>query len=148
MTVVPHRGASMYQTSKKVEPVNPYEPSNVASSAQERRRSNRFGFLFAFALLLNGLLFIAIFWTRPSFEAIFMDFDVILPTATTIALSPWTLLGVGALFVFTLAKEFIEGRPKFVRNCNGFVCLATLIIGFAYGAALMLPLIGLVESLS
>jgi len=138
----------MCQTSEKVEPVNPYEPSNVASSAQRRLPSTRFSFAFAFALLLNGGLFAAILWTRHPFGNIFMDFDVELPFATTIALSPWTLLGVGALFVFTFAKEFIQGHPTFVRNCNGLVCLATLILGFAYGAAIFLPLIGLVEALS
>jgi hypothetical protein len=138
----------MCQTSETVKPVNPYEPSNAESSGQGRRPSVRFGFAFAFALVLNGGLFAAILWTRRPFGNIFLDFDVELPIATTIALSPWTLLGVGALLVFTFAKEFVQQQPRFVLNCNRLVCLATLILGFAYGAAIFLPLIKFMESLS
>jgi hypothetical protein len=138
----------MRQTSEKVKPVNPYEPPDVASSGQGRRPSIRFSFAFAAALVLNAGLFAAILWMRRQFGNIFVEFDVELPLATTVALSPWTLLCVGALFVFTVAKEFIQRHPTFVRICNGLVCLATLILGFAFGAAIFLPLIGLVKALS
>ncbi len=138
----------MRQTSKNVEPVNPYESSDVASLGQGRRPSLRFSFAFAAALVLNGGLFVTIVWMRRQFGNIFVEFDVELPLATTIALSPWTLLCVGALFVFTVAKEFIQRHPTFVRICNGLVCLATLILGLAFGAAVFLPLIGLMKALS
>jgi hypothetical protein len=138
----------MCQSSEEPTPVNPYESSATASSGQSVRPAIRFSFVFVLAVLLNGGLFAAIVLTRRPMGSIFVDFEVELPFAATIALSPWTLVGIGGLFVFTIAKQFFPSPPAFTRIFNWLVCLATVVLGFAYGFAVLLPLIGLIKALS
>lgn len=135
-------------TNSGGENLNPYETSTVSPSDKLDRTSFRFSATFILALVLNGVLFVAVLLTQNRFENILMDFDVELSTATVIALSPWIFLMIGSLFLFTVVKELVYTRTKLARICNAFACLAVLIIGSAYAVALFLSLLPLIEDLS
>ena len=127
---------------------NPYEASGVKSDGTSGDSSFRMSVTFVFAVVLSGGLFLAVLFTQSRIESRFLDFGVELPFATICALSPWTLGVAGALFLFTVAKEFIGIDTRLVRLCNGLACLAALILGLIYAAAIFLPLIYISTTLS
>ena len=122
---------------------NPYETGIVTSHEHLGSSYVRFGTSFKFAIVLTGLLILAILLTRNGFKEIFIGFGVELPSATLVALNPGTLVLVCSLFLFTLAKEMFYPPGPLVRISNGLVCLVALVVGIAYVIAVFLPFIKL-----
>lgn len=130
------------------ERTNPYAASPVKDDTTPGGSSFRLNFSFILALLLSGGLLLVILVTQSRYESFFTSFDLSLPSSTIFALSPAMLVLASALFLITVAKEFVGFRTKLVRLCNGIVCLVSLILGLVYVVSLFLPLITLVGTRS
>jgi hypothetical protein len=137
-----------HTTNSSDEGINPYEASTVQSGQRLERSSFRLSATFVIAVVLTGGLLLTVLFTRSRFESIFLDFDTKLPVATSIALSPWTVVAIGVFFLLTLAKEFIGIHSTLVRLYTRFACFAALGIGCAYTVAIFLPLLRIGTPLS
>ncbi len=127
--------------------INPYS-SPHASESNAGSTGFRFNFAFVMALLLTGVLPVAIFFSRGPALKFFDDFGIELPTLTCFAMS-WTfLLLTCGLFLFTLVKEFVLPPVMSTRLINTLSSLTAIVLGILYAFFLGVAILGLIQNLA
>ena len=127
--------------------INPYESPHTS---EPKANSNGFQITFGFvlALMLTGLLPVAIFFSRGRAIQTFVDFDIELPTLTRWAISWAFVLLTCGLFLFTLVKEFVLPPVMSTRMLNSLSSLAAVLLGLFYAFAVGMAFIDLIHSLA
>ena len=101
------------------ENINPYQPPTSPADGEGDRAPWWPGFANLLALLLTVGLLLGVSFTRRRFDQLFADFETELPVATTIALSPVSLVVAVGLLVAALATAFIP-RAHVCRRIDRF----------------------------
>ena len=127
------------------EQINPYE-APTGPLIDVPRREGRFAFWLA--VLLTGGLAVLVLVSRRWFESIYAMYGESPRWPASVAVSPWTMLLIAALFLFTLAKEVVVKRKRLLRHLNLYICLAALVGCFLYFAAIITPLMTIVDEMT
>ena len=130
------------------ENINPYQPPTSPADGEGDRAPWWPGFANLLALLLTVGLLLGVSFTRRRFDQLFADFETELPVATTIALSPVSLVVAVGLLVTALATAFIPRAHRLRRYAGGLIVLATTVLGLLYALAICLPLMAIITELS
>ena len=120
-------------------PFNPYQSPSAASEGQSGRRGERTKTGFEWAIVLNGLILVAVLASQGVFNRTMQALEMELPFSTTLALGPVLPSMLAGLLLATIAARRLLRNERY-RSIWEFLLIILLgtVAGY-YVIAVLLP---------